>query len=324
MVSEEGGSELESRVESFLRYMRAERNATENTVNGYRMDIAQYATMLQTLYGTTDVTEQTFSVAAARQFVLRLSAHGMARTTMMRKVSSLRSFCRFLVREEVLESNPFMALSSSKRRRELPQFLSQAAVSALLDAPAAYWDRLSKTKTVNQGDTAFCAARDTAILEVIYSGGLRISEVIGLDYEDIDFISGSFRVRGKGRKERICMMGPPAQKALRAYLNERERLHLGKRRARGAIFVNQKGDRLTARSVQRTFKNYLAEAELPDIFTPHALRHSFATHLLEAGADLRTVQEFLGHASLSTTQIYTHITPQRLLAVYEKAHPRAN
>ena len=159
---------------------------------------------------------------------------------------------------------------------------------------------------------------------MIYSGGLRISEALALNIEDIDFYSGTFRVEGKGRKERLCMLGKPAIKSIKDYLAECKRLKLSTKRSKGPLFINLKGDRISARSVQRFFKLYLKDVGLSGDLSPHALRHSFATHLLDAGADLRSVQEMLGHANLSTTQIYTHISIERLLAVYEKAHPRAS
>jgi integrase/recombinase XerC len=240
-----------------------------------------------------------------------------------RKVSSLRSFARFLVREGLLPGNPFAGLQSAPVSRRLPKVLSVAQVDRLLAAPAAYWQRAAADSPEAQDAADFAAKRDAALLEVIYSGGLRVSEAVGMDISHIDFLSSTFTVRGKGRKERLCALGAPAQQALKAYFDARRRRGLGSRQARGPVFLNQKGGRLSARSVQRSLKRYLAEADLPPDCTPHKLRHSFATHLLDAGADLRSVQELLGHASLSTTQIYTHVSAERLKEVYAKAHPRA-
>ncbi len=191
----------------------------------------------------------------------------------------------------------------------------------LLAAPSQYWGKMAVSGS--KGDVVFASARDVAILEVLYSGGLRISEAIGLNLADLDFLSGSCVVRGKGKKERICLLGRPAITALRRYLQERERLGLAGARQPGPLFLNQEGARLTPRSVQRQLKLYLREAGLPSSYTPHKLRHSFATHLLDAGADLRSVQELLGHANLSTTQIYTHVSAERLISAYDQAHPRA-
>jgi len=311
-------------LQGFLKFMQAEKGASHHTVAAYRRDILQFGRLIWEDGAREGVVDgDSFSVAKAREFLGVLDEQGLERSSVLRKVSSLRSFCRFLVREEVLGRNPFVGLARGRQARPLPKFCSVDGVGQLLGAPETYWARAAAADVPHLGEARFAAARDTAVLEVIYSAGLRISEAVGLNLEDIDQVSGSFKVRGKGRKERVGMLGPPAQRALRAYLVERERVGLGGRRQRGALFVNQEGGRLTARSVQRWFKAYLAEAGLPAELSPHALRHSFATHLLEAGADLRTVQELLGHANLSTTQIYTHITPERLLAVYERAHPRA-
>ena len=260
-----------------------------------------------------------------RRFALELQKLDLARTSLQRKMSSLRSFFRFLVREDLIEGNPFVGLQTARAPRRLPQVLTMTEVDRLLQAPDTYWTAHAPNDPSDDAAlrAEFAAARDGAILEVIYSGGLRISEAVGLDYERIDFLSATFVVRGKGRKERLCALGKPAVKALRDYLAKREKLGLARRRQRGALFLNARGGRLTAKSVQRSFKRYLQVAQLPQDYTPHKLRHSFATHLLDAGADLRSVQELLGHASLSTTQIYTHVSVERLIEVYAKAHPRA-
>ena len=196
-------------------------------------------------------------------------------------------------------------------------------MNKVLNAPSGYFQKVKNIKGSNSAFAAFAAKRDQAILEILYSAGLRISEVIDLHYEDIDFYSRSFKIRGKGKKERYGILGAPAVAAVRDYLSSRDSLGLGKKHAKGPLFVNKLGTPISARSVQRSFKRYLGEAGLPFDLTPHALRHSFATHLLNAGADLRSVQEMLGHSSLSTTQIYTHVSPERLISVYAKTHPRA-
>jgi integrase/recombinase XerC len=201
--------------------------------------------------------------------------------------------------------------------------MSVSEVARLLDAPSAYWREIRrKGKMKDEAHTYLAEARDTAVLEVIYSGGLRISEASGMNIGSIDLLSDIMKVRGKGKKERICALGSPAVKALTRYLRIRS-AHTSDNRANAPLFINKNGLRLTARSVQRFFKNYLVQAELPRDMTPHKLRHSFATHLLDAGADLRSVQELLGHANLSTTQIYTHVSAERLKKVYSTAHPRA-
>lgn len=315
-------------MQLFLRYLRNERQYSENTMKSYFLDAAHFIYFNPNLPQAPDSQSfawQQVDERLARQFAIRLSAAGLQRNSVNRKLSSLRSFFRFLMREEILESNPFHLVSSLKTGRNLPMVLSVQQVSALLEAPGKYWERQKPAdkRPDTAQNAAFAAARDSAILEVIYSGGLRISEATGLDYEDLDFLSGLFKVRGKGRRERLCMLGKPALEALRKYLQEREKLGLCSRREKGALFRNQNGGRLTPRSVERFFKLYILEVGLPFDCTPHKLRHSFATHLLAAGANLRTVQEMLGHASLSTTQIYTHVDIGRLIEVYAKAHPKA-
>jgi integrase/recombinase XerC len=256
--------------------------------------------------------------------MMSLRGGGLARSSVNRKTSCLRSFFRHLIREGFVSSNPFASVRTATSDRSLPGAFTEEEVVALLEAPEAYWKTHGCGGRVNSEHyPGFAAARDAAILEVIYSGGLRISEAVGLNAEDIDFLSGTFKVRGKGRKERLCMLGTHATACLRKYLGEREGMGLAGRRDRGAVFLNHEGERLTARSVQRMFKRYLATAGLSADYTPHRLRHSFATHMLKAGADLRSVQEMLGHASLSTTQIYTHVDVGRLMEVYARAHPKA-
>lgn len=308
-------------VARFIQHLRTERNASEHTVAAYHGDLAQFVALLWPKAKTCPWGKVTTD--DGRTFLVALNEQGLARTTINRKLSSLRSFFRYLVREEIIRGNPLAPVSSIKTPRRLPIVLSEAEVGRLLEAPATYWSRQSGDSADDSRFHDFAATRDAALLEVIYSGGLRISEAVGLDLDDIDFLGHSFRVRGKGKKQRLCLLGRPAGRSLRDYLAQRERLGLAGRREAGPLFVNYQGDRLTARSVQRFFKQYLAEAGLPPSATPHKLRHSFATHLLDHGADLRSVQELLGHESLSTTQIYTHVTKERLLAAYNAAHPRA-
>ena len=310
-------------IDRFMHYLRTERDASTHTVNNYKRDIVQYVNLTVGRQDGSGEVQTYFDLLSARKFVVELHALELERTSISRKISSLRSFCRFLIREGTLTNNPFAGLSPQRKARKLPHVFSVDEVGRLLCAPATYWRRIAQNPRPLLGSPEFAAKRDQAILEVIYSAGLRISEVIGLRYEDINFYSNSFTVRGKGKKERICILGRPAIKAIKAYLKEREIVGLGHKYAQGQLFKNQRGTALTARSVQRSFKIYLKEAGLPFDLTPHALRHSFATHLLDAGADLRSVQEMLGHASLSTTQIYTHISSERLISAYNKAHPRA-
>ena len=311
-------------VRSFHAYLTTERNSSANTVVGYFRDIVQFAEIVWPNAGGSDGPDwQSIDVAVARRYAMELRRRGLKRTSVMRKVSAMRSFFRFLVREGRLEGNPFAGLQTARAPKRLPQVLSVEEVKRLLEAPLSYWKRSTASGPQQQAAADFAGRRDTAILEVIYSGGLRVSEAVGLDLASVDFFSGTLVVRAKGKKERLCVLGRPASRAVRDYLSARQAAGLGGRRQAGPLFVNQKGGRLSARSVQRALKLYLGEAGLPPDCTPHKLRHSFATHLLDAGADLRSVQELLGHASLSTTQIYTHVSAERLRQAYARAHPRA-
>ena len=311
-------------LRGFLSYLAAERNASEHTCSSYALDIRQCAQIClkaDPFEGTADWAA--LSVYDARDFVTSLSTDELARSSIMRKLSAMRSFYRYLIRENRAASNPFIGQASPRRPKLLPKDRTVDEVGRLLAAPAAVWAdhaELGLAKTPEAA--AFAAARDAAVLEVIYSGGLRISEALGLNFGDVDAFSGVMKIRGKGKKERLCALGGPAQRALRAYLKHRRTLS-SDQSPRAAIFLNQLGGRLTARSFQRFFKLYLAQAGLPPDLTPHKLRHSFATHLLDAGADLRSVQALLGHENLSTTQIYTHVSTEHMKRIYEKAHPHA-
>ena len=308
----------------FLSYLRTERNASDHTLESYRMDIEQFTRMiLNQDAAVSSICWDDVSVHDARTFVVNLQNEELTKTSIIRKISALRSFYRYMLREGKIAGNPFSMLTSPKRGKRLPKYMSVTEVARLLDAPAEYWKAAcGQQLTKSDAHANLSAVRDSAILEVIYSGGLRISEAIGLNVGSIDLIGGVMLVRGKGKKERICALGNPAERALRIYLAVRRNWNSDERKE-APLFVNQDGDRITARSFQRNFKLYLEYAELPAELTPHKLRHSFATHLLDAGADLRSVQELLGHANLSTTQIYTHISSERLKMVYAKAHPRA-
>ena len=308
----------------FLTYLGTERNASVHTLDSYRRDILQFAalTLKQDAF-VQKVDWNDVSVHDGRAFVVALQNEELSKTSIVRKMSALRSFYRYLLREEKADNNPFSGLVSPKKQKLLPKYMTVSEVSRLLDAPRSYWKNANARElTKSDAHAELSAVRDSAILEVIYSGGLRISEATGLNLGSVDLIGGVMLIRGKGKKERICALGGPAERALRQYLALRKNWTSDNRRE-SALFVNQDGGRMTPRSFQRNFKLYLEEAGLPADMTPHKLRHSFATHLLDAGADLRSVQELLGHANLSTTQIYTHISAERLKAVYRKAHPRA-
>ena len=311
-------------LRAFLHYLRSERNASEHTVNSYRIDILQFAEMILGFKPDAgDIPWNGASVRDARGFVIGLQERGVSKVSVTRKLSALRAFYRYMERENLSGVNPFAGLTSPKREKRLPKFMTVAEVGALLDAPAAYWrERLADGVAKTDESAELGAVRDSAILEVIYSGGLRISEAMGLNLGDADLISEVMKIRGKGKKERYAALGRPAIRALRAYLKVRLQ-YCPDRTASAPVFVKRFGTRMTARSFQRNFKEYLIHAGLPADMTPHKLRHSFATHLLDAGADLRSVQELLGHENLSTTQIYTHVTTERMKRIYNAAHPRA-
>ena len=311
-------------LRGFLSYLSAERNASEHTCSSYALDIRQCAQIcLKTDPFTDEAAWADLSVYDARDFVAALNGDELARTSIMRKLSAMRSFFRYLIREGRAKADPFTGQASPRRPKLLPKYMTVDEVGRLLSAPAAVWaDHAEFGLAKTPEAAAFAAARDAAILEVIYSGGLRISEALGLNLGDIDLVSQVFKVRGKGKKERYCALGGPAVRALRTYLGFRQ-IRTADGGANSPVFLCQRGQRLTSRSFQRSFKSYLSAAGLSPDLTPHKLRHSFATHLLDAGADLRSVQSLLGHENLSTTQIYTHISAERMKQIYQKAHPRA-
>jgi integrase/recombinase XerC len=288
-------------VAEFLKHL-AQREASEHTLRNYATDLAFFRAWFEEKFGAKcDWTR--IEAIHVRGFLVNLSGRGFQRATIHAKISSLRSFFKYLLRHERVKLNPVVGLTLPKLQRKLPKFLTVSQIRALLDAPKKQKNR-------------FVAARDAAILEVLYSSGIRVSELVALNDDEIDLLGEMIVVRGKGKKQRQAALGLPAVKALRAYLPMRKQ--------KGAVFVNERGGkRLTARSVQRLLKKYLMRANLDPSLSPHKLRHSFATHMLDAGADLRSVQELLGHSSVSTTQIYTHVTPERLKKVYDKTHPRA-
>ncbi|MBQ6352166.1 MAG: tyrosine recombinase XerC [Lentisphaeria bacterium] len=309
-----------SRLERFRDYLTTERNASPHTVDAYCSDIAEFAVRLR----DDDAFDRWEEVDRdqARTFVMMLHDNGDSKRSIQRKLSAMRSFFRFLIREEVVSANPFTRMPGLKADRPLPEVMKISEIERLIDAVGKCWNDAVAEERSRPQDAAFAAARDSAIVEVIYSGGLRISEAMGANYGDVDWGRHILLVRGKGEKERLAPIGGPAIEALRRYLPHRRELG-GGRDAASPLFVNRFGERLTPRSFQRNLKDYLSTAGLPPDLTPHKLRHSFATHLLDAGADLRSVQELLGHKNLSTTQIYTHISAERMKDAYRKAHPRA-
>ncbi len=309
-------------VAAFRAFLVSEKNASPHTVSSYLRDIEQFAAMVWGGSAAPPYAWQEADRFAARRFLVQFQKDGRKATTTGRKLSSLRSFYRFQQRENYVAANPFSGVRPPKRPRNLPDILSVAEVSSLLESPArVFGGGKNAIKPADMPLYEYAALRDSAILEVLYSTGARISELAGLSEMAVDLMNGVIQVRGKGKKERLCPLGRPAVAALRRMMEKGHALWSGGRAQ--PVFLNHRGHRLTTRSMERMMKKYLAEAGLNPEISPHAMRHSFATHLLDAGADLRSVQELLGHASLSTTQIYTHVTVERLRKVYDDAHPRA-
>ncbi len=300
---------MRAEIDRFLNYQRTERNASELTVKSYREDLTALADYLEEAHEGICPGPSQVSSLELRGYVGALHEAEYAKSTIARRLASLRSFYRFGQREGWVDNNPAKALRNPRQGRTLPHFLSSDDIGRLLRAPSG--------KTVP-------GKRDRAILETMYSAGLRVSETVGLNDGDLDFRGGIARVRGKGKRERFAPIGSFAAEALRTWLEVRK-LHASQSRgAESPVFVNKFGRRITTRSVARMLEKYLKEAGLDGRTSPHSLRHSFATHLLDRGADIRSVQELLGHKSLVTTQIYTHVSTAGLREIYEKAHPRAN
>ena len=300
---------MRTAVDRFLHYLRVERNASDFTIKSYSEDLCALAEYLSEACEGRCPEPGQITVLDLRGYVAALNQAGYAKPTIARRLASLRSFFRFGQREGWIDTNPAKALRNPRKRRSLPHFLSSEELARLLEAPPA--------------DEPL-GLRDRAILETLYSAGLRVGELVGLDDGDLDFAAGLARVRGKGRRERLAPIGSYAARALRRWLRART---LSPREPSGPeapVFVNKFGRRLTTRSVARMLEKYLKLTGLDDRTTPHSLRHSFATHLLDRGADVRSVQELLGHKSLVTTQIYTHVSTAGLRAAYERAHPRAS
>ena len=297
-------------IKQFLEYLRVERNASDLTIKSYGEDLELLAEFLAGEDGTKPVPHpRDLSTGRLREYVAALHEAGYAKTTVARKLASLRSFFRFGQREGWTKGNPAKPLRNPRKARSLPHFLANRDIGRLLSAPP---------KATPPG------LRDRAMLETMYSAGLRVSELVGINDGDLDMAQGIVRVRGKGRRERMAHIGSYAISALKAWLAVRKLAPAEKKNLRQApVFVNKFGTRLTTRSVGRMLEKYLKETGLDQRTTPHTLRHSFATHLMDRGADIRSVQELLGHKSLVTTQIYTHVSTARLRQVYERAHPRA-
>ncbi len=309
----------------FIRHLETERNASAHTVAAYAADLRQFAELTWGAEARPPFAWTACDRFAARRFLAHIQRGGGSPATARRKCSSLRAFYKYLLREERAALNPFAGLAMPRTERRLPRVLSMEEAGRLLDTPKRLLADAAEEDPKRRRWLEYAAARDAAILELLYSTGMRVSELTGLTEARLDLISGVARVLGKGKKERLCPLGGPAIRALRAALEARDALGLGggARSRERPLFFGRKGGRLDPRTAQRIMKRHLRAAGLNPELSPHALRHSFATHLLDAGADLRSVQELLGHASLSTTQLYTHVSIGRMKEVYERAHPRA-
>ena len=294
-------------AERFLRYLKAERNASQLTIKSYREDLTALIRFLQGDEESPPPVDR-IGLLDLRGYVSALHEAGYAKTSVARRLASMRSFFRFGQREGWVKQNPAKPLRNPRPDRRLPHVMSSDEIETLLAAPKP---------------TEPSGLRDRAILETMYSAGLRVSEAVGLNDTDVDFAQGVLRVRGKGKRERLAMLGSHAARAIESWRGVRVLHPSEDRPERKPVFTNRFGKRLTTRSVGRLLEKYLAETGLDSRTSPHTLRHSFATHLLDRGADIRSVQELLGHRSLVTTQIYTHVSTAGLREAYEKAHPRS-
>ena len=298
---------MDKTIPRFLRFLKVERNCSDLTIKSYREDLSLLYEYLTDSLGKIPRPGE-ITPLDLRTYVSALHEAGYAKSSVSRRLASLRSFFKFAQREGLCDSNPAKPLRNPRRERKLPHFLTGAEIGKLLVAPA---------KTDPMG------LRDRAILETLYSAGLRVSELVGTNLDDLDLEDGLVRVRGKGKKERLAPLGSYAVKAIRNWMKRRELHHSEPKKVGSPLFLNKFGKRISTRSIGRMLEKYLKLTGLDMRTSPHTLRHSFATHLLDSGADIRSVQELLGHKSLVTTQIYTHVSTAGLLQAYEKAHPRA-
>jgi integrase/recombinase XerC len=308
-------------VRQFLDYLRLERHFSDYTVKSYGADLIQFGQFLMAQIGNSETIRALpgdmncddralrCEPLIVREFLAYLYAQNYTKSTTARKLATLRSFYKFLIRRSMVSVNPLSTIRTPKQEKRLPKCLDLEQVQKLLDAP---------------GDGDLLSARDKAMLEVLYSSGIRVSELVELEMQDLDLQEGVLRVKGKGRKDRLTPIGSQAIKAVQRYFELRGQDTRSQQSTHATrVFLNKHGEPLSTRSVRRKLDKYLVQAGLDPGISPHTLRHSFATHLLNNGADLRSVQELLGHQSLSTTQIYTHLTTSRMKEAYDSAHPRA-
>jgi integrase/recombinase XerD len=302
--------QLKEDIDSFLNYLAVEKGFSRNTTDAYRNDLYQLAAFAEDEAGKNGSmpTWANFNRQAMLRYMLNLKERGYVATTVARKIAAAKSFFGFMVAEGTIKNNPTESVGSPKIGRSLPKPMSVKQAMLLLEQPA----RLSTPE----------AKRDKAMLELLYASGMRVSELVSLNLDDIDLDGGEVRCFGKGHKERLIPVAPRAVSSVREYLWE-VRPRWVHNPGEKAVFLNQRGERLTRQGLWQILKSYVKLARLDIAITPHTLRHSFATHMLSGGADLRSVQEMLGHANISTTQVYTHLTTEHIRRTYEKAHPRA-
>jgi len=282
-------------LSGFFSYLEAEKNASSHTLVNYRIDLSDFSRFIKKKL--TDVSYPDF-----RRFLGFLSGKGFSKRSVSRKISTLKSFYKYLRREDIVEKNTAAGMPYPKLDADLPKFMHEQTVAKLIDSIP---------------EDAFLSLRDKAIMELLYASGMRISELVSLDRRDVDLIGGAAKVRGKGKKERMVLIGSTAEAVLEKYMAARTDKD-------NAFFVNKNGTRITAVGIRKKINVWVKKLAMGEHVTPHMFRHSFATHLLSRGADLRSVQELLGHANVTTTQVYTHLTVDNLKRVYDKAHPRAH
>lgn len=311
---------MRDHLKSFLAYLKLNRHVSPHTVRAYESDVSQYLAWVASETGKkmSQLEPADLDMTSVRGHIAALNQAGKARSSVARKLSGLRTFVKYLRREDIIDHDPTAMAVAPKRDHTIPTHLSEPEIERLIESP-------------DTGDPL--GRRDRAILELFYASGLRLSELVAIDLEDVNLSGRMVRVMGKGGKERLLPFNQSALAALKAWLADRARILAGRpqavspKRRKGAeadpLFINYRGTRLTGRSVDRLLRRYVAQCSTRMGISPHALRHSFATHLLQRGADLRAIQELLGHSRLSTTQRYTHVNAAQLIDVYRKSHPRA-
>jgi integrase/recombinase XerC len=307
---------MDQLIERYAYYLQHERNASPHTIRNYRSDLLQFREFLLHFQPGAPVAIASVDALRIRGFLAHLFQHEKKKTSIARKLASVRAFFKFLCREGILKENPAALVSTPKLAKTLPRVMTEEETNGFLD-------RVARAVREAEPESRSARRRDRAILELLYASGLRVSELVGLDLRSVNFGDDMLLVRGKGRKERIVPFGSKAKQALEDYVPEREKVLWRNKTGSTALFLNARGRRLTTRSVDRLVKSYVRSFGPEVRVSPHSLRHAFASHLLTEGADLRAIQEMLGHASLSTTQKYTQVSIKQLIDVYDKTHPKA-